>query len=215
MRDKRSQGRPSRGGNEVGSDRIAESLREMLRSGQSGDASRKSLAEYAGVTPALITYYFPNKDGLIEHATKPIMEEYARQLQSILSGGDEPDSKLKQVISLLVGCYERDAGILDAYSELVRTRGDALKPNYIDVMSQELSKFLTDWFEKSSLPMHNCAMMQGALWGMCQFVAQIKSAREAAMGNGIDEIPADLEVDRVTPIYDLMKGGLDRWAAFT
>jgi AcrR family transcriptional regulator len=215
MYDKRSQGRPSRGGNEVGSDRIVESLRGMLRSRRFDHASRKNLAEYAGVTPALITYYFPSKDGLIEQATKPIMEEYASQLQSILSGDDEPDSKLRRVISLLVGCYERDAGILDVYSELVRARGDSLKPNYIDVMSQELSKFFTDWFEKSSMPMHHCAMMQGALWGMCQFVAQIKSARDTAMSNGIEDIPAVQDVDRVTPIYDLMKGGFDRWAAFT
>lgn len=207
MSDKRSQGRPCRGGNEVGSDRIIESLREMLRSRRSDCTCRKSLAEFAGVTPALITYYFPHKDTLIEEATKPIIEDYARQLRSILSHEEAHDVKLRKVITLLVGCYERDAGILDAYSELARQKGEALKPNYVTMMTENLAEFFGDWFNQGTMQAHHPAMLQGALWGMCQFVAQVNLARELC---GTDEnlIPDDL--DRVTAVYCLMSGGLDR-----
>jgi AcrR family transcriptional regulator len=206
MGDKRSQGRPCRGGNEVGSDRIIGSLRDMLRSRRMDCTSRKSLAEFAGITPALITYYFPDKDSLIEEATKPIIEEYARQLSAILRQDEAPDIKLRKVIGLLISCYERDAGILDAYSELARQKGEALQPNYVAMMTEELAKFFGDWFDQGTTQAHHPAMLQGALWGMCQFVAQVNLARELS---GMDEsLIADL--DRVTPIYCIMIGGLDR-----
>jgi AcrR family transcriptional regulator len=209
MCDKRLQGRPPRGGNEVGSERIIESLREMLRSRSFEATSRKCLAEYAGVTPALITYYFPSKDGLIEEATKPVVEDYARQLGAILKADDEPDSKLRSIISLLVSCYTRDGGILDAYSELVRKNGRSLKPNYIDLMAQELSDFFCQWFNMGGVSDPHPAMLQGALWGMCQFAAQTELSPEPLMCDEVTDLPT--EFDRVTPIYLLITGGLDRW----
>jgi AcrR family transcriptional regulator len=209
MCDKRLQGRPARGGNEVGSERIIESVREMLRSRSFESMSRKNLAEHAGVTPALITYYFPSKDGLIEEATKPIVENYARRLGEILRADDKPDSKLRSIISLLVSCYAQDGGIFDAYSELVRKNGRSSKPNYIDLMAQELSNFFCQWFKKGSVSDPHPVMLQGALWGMCQFAAQTELFSESFIRDAATDLPA--EFDRVTPIYLLITRGLDHW----
>jgi AcrR family transcriptional regulator len=205
MSDKRSQGRPCRGGNEVGRDRIIENLREMLRSRRADSTSRKSLAEFAGITPALVTYYFPDKYSLIEEATKPVIEDYARQLRAILGHQEVPNVKLRKVIALLVDCYKRDAGILDAYSELARHKGEALKPNYVATMTDDLAEFFGDWFVQGTTQAPP-AVLQGALWGMCQFVAQVNLAREMS---GMNE-NLIAELDRVTPIYCIMTAGLDR-----
>jgi AcrR family transcriptional regulator len=209
MRDKRSQGRPPRGGNEVGSERIIESMREMLRSRSFESLSRKCLAEHASVTPALITYYFPSKDGLIEEATKPIVEDYARQLGAILRADEAPDSKLRQVIRLLVSSQKRDAGIFDAYSDLVRKSGRSSKPNYVDLMARELSDFFGQWVNKGAVSESHPGMLQGALWGMCQFAAQTEMSSEPLRQEEAADLPS--EFDQVTPIFLFIKGGLDRW----
>ncbi len=69
--EKRAQGRPARGENEVGSHKIVEGMRNALRTTKTVNVTRKDIASFAGVTPALVTYYFPERNGLIEAATFP------------------------------------------------------------------------------------------------------------------------------------------------
>lgn len=204
MSEKRTQGRPCNGGDQVGRQHIVDSLRAMLRARRSDWASRKSLAAFSGITPALITYYFPDKAGLLEEATKPVIKEYARQLQAILRTEQPAETKLRDIISLLITCNKCDAGILEAYQELARQRSEALKPNYVAMMIDDLAEFFSDWSDQEKVQAPP-AMLQGALWGVCQLVAQVNLAREMSDPESLSN-----DLDCVTPIYHLMAGGLDR-----
>ena len=71
---RRVQGRPTRGANEVGSQKIVEGMRVALRAQKTTNVTRKDIALHADVTPALVTYYFPERSSLIEAATLPIVQ---------------------------------------------------------------------------------------------------------------------------------------------
>jgi AcrR family transcriptional regulator len=204
MNGKHARARPRSGADQAGGQHIIYSVRAMLRARRSDWASRKSLARFSGISPALVTHYFPDKVVLVEEATKPIVEEYARQLRAILDSTQAPDAKLREIISLLVTCYKRDAGILDAYQELARQKKNMFRPNYVAMMIDDLENFFGDWShqEKVAAPP---AMLQGALWGMCQLVAQANSATEIS-----DQERQAGDLDSKTTIYHLMTGGLDR-----
>ena len=111
-----SQGRPTRGSNEAGLRRIVNAMRDALRARQNIHVTRKEVAQYAGVTPALITYYFQEKDSLIEAAAVPIVVTMVEAVESYLRGGKEPRDKLRHVVEILLESYARDAVIIDLSS---------------------------------------------------------------------------------------------------
>ena len=82
--EKRAQGRPARGDNEVGSQKIVEGMQVALRTLQTTNVTRKEIAWYAGVTPALVTYYFPERNALIEAATLPVVEALVDKVSACL-----------------------------------------------------------------------------------------------------------------------------------
>lgn len=198
MLEKRSQGRPCRGGNEVGRSRIVDSLRDMMRAEPDGELSRKNLAKFAGVTPALITYYFPGRDALIEEAARPVIEAHFRELDLILSGGEAPDVTLKSIIHFLFRCYRRDIAIISAYRALVRRQGDSRLPDYL----LEMSRRLGDFFKESGADAPRRALMlQAALWGICQYGSE---------ATRIDSPVATVDgsVDDVETIFDMFAASL-------
>ncbi len=83
----RPQGRPTRCANDTGLQRIVNGMRNALRSRRNIHVTRKDIAQFAGVTPALVTYYFPEKDSLIEAATVPIVAAMVEAVKTCLSTG--------------------------------------------------------------------------------------------------------------------------------
>lgn len=197
MVERRSQGRPCRGGNEVGKVRIVESLRELFRLRGDAKVSRKCLATFAGVTPALITYYFPCKYALLEEAVRPVLEAHARDLNTLLSSDDESELVLRRAVRFIFEFHKRDAVLFEVYGDLLRNGECQGLPDYIGLMSEQMSNFLANWQVRSP---RQSLMLQGALWGMCKFV--IDATRQSAH----DEILDD--EDDVTPIFEVFAGAL-------
>lgn len=195
--ERRPQGRPCRGGNEVGKARIVESLRELFR--QKGDTrvSRKCLATFAGVTPALITYYFPCKYTLLEEAARPVLEAHARDLGMLLSSNEQSDLVLRRAVQFIFEFYKRDAVLFEVYGDLLRDGECQGLPDYIGLMSEQMSNFLMNWQVRSP---RRSIMLQGALWGMCKFV--VDATRRSAHDEPVDD------EDDVTPIFEVLAGAL-------
>jgi len=69
----RTQGRPVRGDAMAGRDWLIQKTRIAMKFKPRIDMQRREIAEFAGVTPALVSYYFPDKGGLFEAAAKPFL----------------------------------------------------------------------------------------------------------------------------------------------
>ena len=172
----RAQGRPRRGTAEVGRDGIISRLQVVYRSGGDLDHSRKTLAALAGVTPALITYYFPKKEVLLEAISRPVIKQYREDMEKIIfSQTASNEAKLNNLVILLMGLYSTDCGLLDTYVSLIRKTGQNGNVTRCEVtrMTTMLSDFFTGWRQRPSESGFDAAVLQGVIWGMCRFVALI------------------------------------------
>ena len=169
----RSQGRPRRGATEVGREKIVQKLQQAVRSGADFDLSRKTLSEYAGVTPALISYYFPKKEMLLEEVAGPIISQYRMELEKILEMTIGQDAKLKKVVILLVSLYTKDGRTLDMYADVIK-KGNSIEVGEIAKMTDLLGDFFSARDNCSVASRFDATVLQGAMWGMCRFAAQVE-----------------------------------------
>jgi AcrR family transcriptional regulator len=209
MIERRPRGRPARGADEVGRGKIIESLRAMMRDNAFKDYSRKNLAMYSGVTPALITYYFPNWQALVEEATEPVIAGYFHELRSVVKSDEGPMERLRKIIRLLIGCHLRDGEILRAYIDLKRlddTRGSL---DYVDLMFKELAGFIDILIGGDLSRPSDAEVLQCAIWGMCEFVT--RGNLEAARASSDTGNEASPELDVSLRLFDLITHGLRYW----
>ena len=206
MTKRRTQGRPTRGLNEVGRDKIVEHLREMMRDDSIQHISRKGLAEYAGITPALITYYFPTRTSLVREATMPIVAAYFEEMRDILASHEASTHRLRKVIRLLLTCFSRDQRLLTAYRDLIRTDAGTDDPDYVEAMAAELSAFFASLIGATHAHSADVDVLRCAVWGLCATVAQNRTdAPTRGLGRALPE------ADAAYKIYDFITQGLSRW----
>lgn len=179
MNASRAQGRPRRGASEVGRDRIIRRLQVVFRF-EEADCSRKSLAELAGVTPALISYYFPKRETLLEEVSRPVIAAYRMELEQIVETIAPMGERLRGIAKLLVRLYTLDRNLLDIYVEVMRKPRRAINvadQSEVDRMTGLLATFFASW---RGLPMpqdFDAAVLQGAIWGMCRFATKVDAQR--------------------------------------
>ena len=198
MVEKRLQGRPSRGENEVGRAKIVEMLQDLLRRGNHRDVSRKQLAEQVGVTPALITYYFPARDELLLQATEPVVASYLSKIRSTLVSDLDQRVKLWELIQILIYCFKTESGIFAAYWDLRSRMTDQFAPDLLADMHNEIVDFLNRYFIQDSADLLGEPFPRGALWGLCQIAAHASPVERSR-----NSMAEDVILTLATPIYNL------------
>lgn len=168
---KRTQGRPSRGVGDVGRERLVEAARAVLRRHVSAGLSRKAVADVAGVTPALVSYYFPDPGSLVVAATRPLISERISQLLSIIDDDASWHARLGRVAAFLVGLNEADATLIDRLIEACRTQ--ALDP-MLRRAYDGLRGFYIEGGNAGAWRSLDPDLFLFALWGMCKAVAEVK-----------------------------------------
>ena len=112
MSIKRIQGRPKQGDCQVGRERIISGFVDMVRSGSYDEISRKQIALSVGITPALITYYFPKGDFLIKEALTPVFLQWYAEFDEILLRKDTSwDTRLILSIGLIIDLYKKEVHV--------------------------------------------------------------------------------------------------------
>ena len=113
----RAKGRPPRGDGEVGRTRLLERTREALKGKPRIDMQRREIAMFAGVTPALISYYYPDKWDLFAAAAKPVIEAYIISVREILRATTPSRLKLEALIGFFVEFNCNHSHLFDFYIE--------------------------------------------------------------------------------------------------
>ena len=167
----RKQGRPPRAPSEAGLRRIVDAMRAALRFRQNIHVSRKEIAQLAGVTPALVTYYFPEKDELIEAVTIPIVTAMVDAVHNSLSGTGDPRDRLLRAIDTLIDTYTTDATVVELFIVYQASKKHAL-PDLIGAMEVALLEFFDHWLSGQQGCIYDAAYLQKVAIGMCKIVAR-------------------------------------------
>ncbi len=187
--EKRGQGRPSRDTQEVGREKLLEKVRAAMRVRPKVDIQRRELAEVAGVTPALVSYYFPDKWELLEAAAYPIITVHIARVREILGSDDRPTAKLRTLVRLYIAFNREHGHLLDYYLASIERGavGEGLK--VLTEAHQEIVHFLRVTIDEEHLRETGPEVLHSIIWSMCQYVAQLPGHRQDAL------FPSDREAD--------------------
>lgn len=171
---KRIQGRPARGEGDVGRARLIEAAQVILRSQMAAQVSSKAVAEVAGVTPALVSYYFPDKSSLLDAATRPVVEKHLTALKRILESEDDPQTKLREVITVFIEANTADHQLLEHHLDfgLDGTADAGPHEESVRLLRRQLVAFLEAGMAAGAWGRFDPAFVVTALWGICRSIAQ-------------------------------------------
>ena len=199
------QGRPTRGEKQVGRSRMIEKMREIMRAKPKIDIQRREIAEFMGVTPALVGYYFPDKRSLIEEAASPLIDEYIAQVKGRIAAADDPLETLRQLVYIFIKFNQESGYLLDFYIEHVTTRRNHSSAPKLREVYEEMNGFFSSLRRGGLLRGDNPRIVQSAVLGMCRYIGQQQNFT-AAGGEDMGSLIALAD-----SIFDLIVNGI--WIA--
>lgn len=180
----RTAGRPN-SQDEVGRDLIVRRTRAAIRDRPRTDLSRHEIAKFAGVTPALISYYFPDRSSLFEATITPILEDYSDDVRRVINSNRSLNDKLKGIIEVYLTFHYGEGYLLDFYVALAGRSGNEAGLKLLDDVQAEAVACVGALLDGQCLLGECPYAVQSALWGMCKQVARSGIGRSA--GPATDE----------------------------
>ena len=177
MEAKRTKGRPRRQDGDPGRDRIISAARELIQGGSGLDLVGKELAAAAGVTPALVRYYFQDKASLIEAIARPVIEEYLSQLKEIVHGVSAVEIRFRSLLLLLLSISAENGRLLEGYILYVKNNRSNLD-DFLYKSFVEINFMLQDCENRGFLKISNKAVTATVIWGICKTVGQTPELRK-------------------------------------
>ncbi len=180
----------------VGQAVILERMRAALRERPRADLQRQELAKYARVTPALISYYFPDRSALFTAAAQPVIDKYIADLRAILGSNDLWVAQLRSLTSLLVHFNFREGYLIDFYLAHSKISGDLTASDRLNDIDEEIIDFFGKLPREQRLGGECAHMLQSTLWGMCKHVAyRLREKAEQEDQTGMLDLKAELICD--------------------
>ena len=170
---KRRQGRPKQGEEEVGIRHILERARQAMRAKPFDLSSRKELSNAVGVTPALISYYFPKGANISDLVISPVIFSYYSDLNKIVCSTGSPTNKAINAASHLIFALKTDQVLFDAYTTMV----DGPNPpetNFILEMQNAISRLMVECAALGIADLFPLTVRHGAFWGMCVAASKLQ-----------------------------------------
>lgn len=167
----RAPGRPPRGISEVGRTLLLDRTREAMRTRPKIDLQRQEIATHAGVTPALVTYYFPDKWDLFVAAAKPVVNVYISEVRSIIGSEAAPRSRLLSLITLILRFNFEQGYLLDFYVESSRRTDKGENIQELGKAFEEMQAFFGELLRDGLVRGENPAFIHSSFWGLCRYLA--------------------------------------------
>ena len=194
---------PASSQDEVGRDLIVRRTRAAMQDRPRSDLSRQEIAKTAGVTPALISYYFPDRSNLFEAIAVPIIEDFRHDVQRIIHANQSLNEKLRGLIGVYLAFHYREGFLVDFYvGSLTRSGSLTGLKRLIDVRSAAVA-FVGEMLDGRCILGECPDEVQSTLWGMCKQVAR-RSANRGSAGSAVTaRIAAETDL-----IYDFFMNGV-------
>ena len=158
---------------------MIEKMREIMRSKPKIDIQRREIAEFMGVTPALVGYYFPDKRSLIEEAASPLIDEYIAQVKGRIAAANDPLETLHELVHIFIKFNQESGYLLDFYIEHVTTRRNHSSLLKLREVYEEINGFFSSLMRAGLIRGEDPRVLQSAIWGMCRYIGQQQNVADA------------------------------------
>ena len=208
---KRAQGRPTKkADSRVGREALAAAARDLLKTVPPAKVSRALIARHAGVTPALVRYYFGNKEQLMLQATIELSHELRSRSRAASGAGGSPSERLLAKITVLLDMVAQNKHFNQLIMEQIIHGRSAKAKRANEEMTQdsfsELHAIMADGVRKGEMRKVDPIFLYLLLIGACEIFASGRPMLEMLMGGkGIDE---DVIHGYARFVHDLLLRGL-------
>lgn len=178
-----------RGARDAGREKLLDAARALFRSKVRYEVSRQDIARHAGLTPALLTYYFATKADLVLAVTRPVMTEAIAKLVAVLESPLPLEERLKQSVVLFIDFARENSPILDLFVEAVLEGGSKSDQVLIDSCLEKLGRFFTEAVQAGLIAEDtHPRLLLLSMWGMCRLVGETPPIpiRIAALEAGLE-----------------------------
>lgn len=121
-------------------DALLDAAAEVMTEAESADVSLQAIAQRAGLTAPLTTYYFKTKEGLLLALARRDTERALEQLKQLLEMDVSPEEMLRIHMSGIIRTYARRPYLNQLLNLLLRDEGSAsakvIKDSFVTPLSQ-------------------------------------------------------------------------------
>lgn len=127
---------------------------------------------FAGVTPALVSYYYPDKWDLFAEAARPVVAAYIVEMRAVLRAVTPARAKLLSLVTLFIDFNFHQGHLLEFYLE--NTEKMARKDDLEELhrIYGEMLTFFESLIRDGLVRGGSPAFIQSSLWGWCKHVTQ-------------------------------------------
>ena len=205
-RGTRGPGRPRHEDREVGREKLIERARAAMNLRPRTDIQRREIADAVGVTPALITYYFPDKWSLLEEAACPIIADHVATIEAILNAPTSMIEKFRRLVDTYITFNREHGYILDYYisSVLKREKQDSIL--VLAKSHENIVAFFSSGVSQGLFKDVNVELVQSMLWSVCRYLGHLPESRYDVVLS--PDQRRDLAADQQSIVVDLFLNGL-------
>lgn len=185
----RPQGRPPKEGSADIRQQIMESAVDLFASRGYAATPVRAIADRVGVNPAMIHYYFGNKESLLHAALEQLLEPLA---EAIAVMQHQREALVEDIVSLVLGAFAKNPGLPVLVTREVLLPGGVLKEYFLEKFAPRLGgavpQLLRVEQENGRLRGDlDPRLVAQALFGLCAFPFISRSLAEPALGIAYDE----------------------------
>ena len=185
----RQQGRPLRENAQDIRQQIMDSAIELFATQGYAATSTRQIAEIVGVNPAMIHYYFGNKEALLHQTLEQVLEPLADAVAEMKQKKMAP---LRDIISLLIGTFSQKPRLAILLTREVLLPGGVMQKHFMEHFAPRLGGALPHVLseEQQAGRLRKDAdprLIAHTLLGLCIFPFISRSMAEPVLGVAYDD----------------------------
>ena len=195
MKDSKPRGRPSGEKSRHVVEALLRAAEECVKDKQFKDITVREIAALADVNPAMINYYFNNKEGLFVALIEFLFVEWEEKVAALVSdmkaGGESPTARF---VALVDECYYQHAPIIRLLHQELTEEDSGIQAAYRQRLASRTTKAMGRFIERAAELGHyrqNLDVRFASLTLACVAIHPISlesSAMEAAYDIRLDEL---------------------------
>ena len=148
---RRQPGRPPADAQPDARDKLLDAASRLFAERGAGEVSLRSVAAEAGVTPAMVHYYFGGKEGLydamLERTFGKVIER-VRALAGRKADPTLPGDRLRAVLEVIVSTFAADPWVPTLVVREVLCEGGRFRERFIEAYASQLAELLPGLFRQ-------------------------------------------------------------------
>jgi TetR/AcrR family transcriptional regulator len=148
---RRQPGRPSADARLDAQDKLLDAASRLFAERGVGQVSLRTVAAEAGVTPAMVHYYFGSKEGLYDAMIERTFDRVlvaVRSLAARPADGSRPRERLAAVLEVIVGSFAAEPWVPMLVVREVLSEGGRFRERFIESYASQMAELLPGLFRQ-------------------------------------------------------------------